>query len=394
MNRKILLNLLLSVAVLFGMVVVVQAESRGVHENEIIVGTHTDLSGALASWGIEVTQALRMRYNEANEAGGIYGRKIRLIAEDSQYRVPLAVQKTNKLINRDKIFFMIGALGTPHNNAAFKIMEKENVPNLFPATAARSMAEPLHRLKFQYLATYYGNMRAAVKYFIEEKGKKRPGLIYVDTDFGQETVAAVHDQLKVHNVELVAETTHEATETNFVSAITKLKKAQCDVIFMGTVVRDTIIAATTAAKLGWKVDMVGQTAACHDVIPLKGGKAVEGLYAVTSIPMIYEDHADETIKTFIVNFKKKYGKEPSSGAVLGYVAAELTVIALEKVGRNLTVDSFVKAMESIKGYQHPLGGPVINFSSNNHLGSKESVLLRIQDGKWLPPSGKKMVVGY
>ena len=82
--------------------------------------------------------------------------------------------------------------------------------------------------------------------------------MYQDTDFGLETAEAVKDQLKEMNMELVAETTHKADETNFVGAINKLRDAKCDVVMLGTIITDTIIAVSTARKMGWDVDMVGQ----------------------------------------------------------------------------------------------------------------------------------------
>ena len=105
MKGRKLLKMFLCVVILLGMVVAVQAGTRGVSKNQIVVGTHTALSGPVAGWGIDATNGVRMRFDEANEAGGIYGRKIKYIVEDSQYRVPIAVQKANKLVNRDKAFF-------------------------------------------------------------------------------------------------------------------------------------------------------------------------------------------------------------------------------------------------------------------------------------------------
>lgn len=394
MRSRKLLKMFLCVVILLVMVVAVQAETRGVTKNQIVVGTHTALSGPVASWGIDATNGVRMRFDEANEAGGIYGRKIKYIVEDSQYRVPIAVQKANKLVNRDKVFFLIASIGTPMNNAIFPMLEKKGVPNLFPFTAARSMYEPFSKLKFANLAPYYDNIRSGLKYFVEEKGKKRVCMMYVDTDFGLETAEAVKDQLKAMNMELVAETTHKAAETNFVGAINKLRDAKCDVVMLGTISRDTILAVSTARKMGWNVDMVGQTAACNYVIPLKGKKGVEGLYAVTSIPIMYEEQATGKAKAFFENYKKRFGKMPSEVAQQGYFSADLAVIALEKAGKKLTLDSFLKGLESIEGYQHPFGGPIISFGPEKHLGSDESILLQVKDGKWVSPTGKKKVLGY
>ena len=393
MGKKCL-YLFLCVAFIMGMAMTAQAGTRGVSKKEIVVGTHTALSGPVAGWGIDATNGIRMRFDEVNAAGGIYGRKIKYIAEDSQYQVPIAVQKANKLVNRDKVFFLIGSIGTPMNNAIFPMLEKKNVPNLFPYTAARSMYEPFNKLKIQNLAPYYGNTRAGLKYFIEEKDKARVCMMYQDTDFGHEARDAVLDQLKEENMSLVAETTHKPSETNFVGAITKLKKADCDVIMMGTIIQDTIIAVSTARKMGWNVDMVVNTAGCNYVVPLKGLQGVEGLYGVTSIPIMYADQATGKAKAFFDNYQKQFNKMPSEVAQHGYYSADLAVIALEKAGKDLTVDSFIKGMESIKGYQHPFGGPIISFGPNKHLGSDESIFLQVQGGKWVYPSGKKEVLGY
>ena len=393
MGRKTL-YLFLCVALIVGVAMTAQAGTRGVSKDEIVVGTHTALSGPAAGWGIDATNGIRLRFEEVNAAGGIYGRKIKYIAEDSQYQMSVAVQKANKLVNRDKVFFLIGSIGTPMNNAIFPMLEKKNVPNLFPFTASRSMYEPLHKLKIQNLASYYSNIRAALKYFVEEKGKERVCMMYQDTDFGHEIQAGVNDQLEAMSMSLVTETTHKPNETNFVGAITKLRDAGCDVVMLGTIIQDTIIAVSTARKMGWDVDMVGQTAACNYVISLKGGEPLHGYYAVTSIPIMYADQATGKAKAFFDNYQKRFGKMPSEVAQHGYFGADLTVMGMENAGKDLTVDSLIKGLESIKGYQHPFGGPVVSFGPDKHLGSDESILLWIQDGKWVSPTGKKHVLGY
>ena len=111
-------------------------------------------------------------FDEVNASGGIHGRKIKLIVEDTQYQVPRAVQAGTKLINRDRIFAMIAALGTPMNNALFKDQFEAGVPNLFPLSAARSMYLPFHRLKFVGAATYVDQVRAGINYFVATKGNK------------------------------------------------------------------------------------------------------------------------------------------------------------------------------------------------------------------------------
>ena len=99
---------------------------RGVTADTIVLGSHNDLSGVLAIWGVPSSNGQRMRFDEANAAGGVHGRRIEFIVEDTQYQMPMAVKATNKLLNVDNIFLMVGAMGTPMNIAL--------MPRMFEAT--------------------------------------------------------------------------------------------------------------------------------------------------------------------------------------------------------------------------------------------------------------------
>src|SRR5262245_57127307 len=91
-------------ALLTGVLAAPALAEEGVTDAEILIGTHTALSGPVSAWGVGSTDGARMRYDEVNDKGGVHGRKIRLIVEDHGYQVPRAVQAVNKLINSDKIF--------------------------------------------------------------------------------------------------------------------------------------------------------------------------------------------------------------------------------------------------------------------------------------------------
>ena len=104
----------------------------GVTDTEILVGTITDLSGVTAVQGVNNANAIRLAFDDVNEKGGIHGRKIRYIVEDSQYQVPRAVQAMNKLLNNDGVFFTIEDGGTPMNNATLPMAIEKNTPKLLP----------------------------------------------------------------------------------------------------------------------------------------------------------------------------------------------------------------------------------------------------------------------
>ena len=129
-----------------GVAALAEEPAHGVTDTEIVVGTVTDLSGVTAIQGVNNANAIRLLFDEANAKGGINGRKIRYIVEDSQYQVPRAVQAMNKLLNNDKVFMTLQDGGTPMNNATWPMAIEKDTPKLLPLTAARSMYEPYHRL--------------------------------------------------------------------------------------------------------------------------------------------------------------------------------------------------------------------------------------------------------
>ena len=163
--------------------------------------------------------------------------------------MPRGVAAVNKLINRDKVFAIVGGLGTPIINAAFKEQEAANVPNMFPLTSARSMSEPLNRLKFATGASYYHQIRLAMKWLVENKQRKMICSLYEDTDFGQEILEGVQDQAKEMGIKVVETAGVKPTDTDFTAAVTKLKNANCDFIGMGTNLRTTIIPMGTAKRM-------------------------------------------------------------------------------------------------------------------------------------------------
>ena len=358
------------------------ANVRGVTDDEIVLGNHTDLSGPIAIWGVGATNGARMRFDKANDEGGIHGRQIRFIVEDTQYQVPRSIQAVNKLINRDEIFAMVLGLGTPMNNALMTQQFDANVPNLFPISGARSMVEPHHPMKFTQRGIYYDEMRAAVKYFVEEKGKSAVCAIYQDTDYGQEILEGVEDQLESMGLTLAGVSAHKPTESEFTAAILRLRKANCDLVLMGTVHRDTILVLESARKMGWEgVAWVGNNAAYGQVIADQ--ESGEGYYAFVHIAKLYaDDEMTPEVRAWWDEYIARYDVEPDLPAMEGYRGADLAVTALEAAGRELTVDSLLAAVEDIDDY-HDIFGYNVSFSSSKHSGATESVLSQVQDGRWV-----------
>ena len=356
---------------------------RGVTDTEILVGTITDLSGVTAVQGVNNANAVRLAFDEVNEKGGINGRKIRYIVEDSQYQVPRAVQAINKLINSDGVFFTIEDGGTPMNNATFPMAIEKNVPKLLPLSAARSMFEPFNRLKFSQYSSYVDQMRAGVKYFVEQRGKKAICAMYQDTDFGKDVLAGAQMQAEAMGMKIVATTAHKPTDTDFTAAIAKLREANCDLITMGTIVRDSTLIIATVKKVGWNVDLLGQVASYDTAIAEAPGNVADGFYSMSPSLYAYPDDPRPAIKAFAQKYKARYGVDVNYLGEMGYTSAQIAIEALQRAGRDLTVDSLVKAMESIQDF-HDLFGGTYSFSATNHHGATAAFLSVVHDGRWEP----------
>ena len=355
---------------------------EGVTDTGIILGSHSDLSGPVAIWGVGSINGARMRFEEANEAGGVHGRQIRFIVEDTGYQIPRAIQAANKLINRDKVFAMVLNLGTPTNNAVLTQQLKAGIPNMFPLTGARSMVEPYHDLKFAQRGIYYDEIRAGVKYFLEEGGRKEPCVIYQDTDYGQEILEGAEDQLREMNRELVGVSAHKPTESEFTASIIRLRNAGCDVVFMGTIHRDTILILETARKMNFNVTFVGNNAAYGQVIAEQESGSGEGYHAFVHMAKLYrDDNLDERVLDWWNRYEARFGQEPGIPAMEGYRAGDLVVTALESAGPDLTREKFLNAVESITDYRD-IFGYRIQFGPDNHKGVSESVLSVVENGRW------------
>jgi branched-chain amino acid transport system substrate-binding protein len=305
------------------------------------------------------------------------------VIEDAQYQVPKAVQAANKLLQRDKVFAIVGGLGTPMNNAVLKDQLALGVPNLFPITAARQMYDPFHPLKFSGFAPYYHQIRSGLKHLVETKGRKAVCIMYQDTDFGQEVLEGTRDQLKEMNLPLVETATHKPTDQDFTAQISRLRGANCDLVVLGSIVRDSILPYATSRKIGWDVDMLGSTATYDFAVSGAQGGVTDGLHAMGQIDAPYRDTATPEVRAWMDAYKQRYNDDPNIAAALGHAVMDLVVFALDKAGPDLTVQSLVKALESIDGYRDIFGGAPQSFGPDKRVGSLSSAMYQVQKGRWV-----------
>jgi len=358
------------------------ADAQGVSKTEIVVGSIQDLSGPIAGFGKQVRLGMMLRVDEINEQGGINGRKLKLLVEDSGYDPKKAVLAAQKLVNQDKIFIMIGHIGTAQNNAAMPVQFEKNVINFFPITAAREMYEPFHRLKYSFAATYFDQVRTAMPKLVKEKGAKKVCIMYQDDEFGLEVLRGGEAGLKTMGMEFAEKTSYKRGATDFSSQVARMKASGCDFVLLGTIIRETIGAIAESRKAGFSPTFMGTSASYTDLIHKLGGKAMDGLYATMTVQNPYLDEASKPISFWANKYKTKFNEDPTVFSIYGYNAIDAFARAAAKAGPNLSTDTFIKAMDSMSFEPDMFGSAPSSYTATKRLGSDLSRLSQLQDGRW------------
>lgn len=361
------------------------AQSPGTSETEIRIGGSHDLSGIFAPFSVPAVKAVQLYFDEVNANGGVHGRQLKYIVEDHGYQVPRAVQAANKLINRDDVFAMLLNLGTPHNLAMFKLMEPAGIPNVSPLTSARQMIDPPAPWKFAGLASYYDGVKATLNYLVEEQGAESFCTMILPTDFGKEIEAAVEDLSEERGIKIAAQTTHKPDETDFTGALSKVRDSGCDTVGMALGISQVINAISTARKLGMDdLRFVLSSAGFHTVV-VKGlaqQGVTSGVYAGSGWQDLEARVNEPAVAEWVAKWKAATGEDlPGTGALLGRMAAEIMVRALEAAGPDLTREGFIAAMETLD-FTDEIGGGTVHMEPGDHVGINEIFVSEIENGSW------------
>ncbi len=355
---------------------------QGVSKTEITLGSIQDLSGPIAGFGKQARLGMLLRVDEINEQGGINGRKLKIIVEDSAYDPKKAVLAAQKLVNQDKIFMMVGHIGTAQNLAAMPVQFDKNVINFFPITAAREMYEPFHKLKYSFAATYFDQMRNATPKMVKEKNLKKVCTMYQDDEFGLEVMRGGEAGLKTIGMEFAEKTSYKRGATDFSSQVAKMKSSGCEMVVLGTIIRETIGAIGESRKTGFNPLFLGSSAAYTDLIHKLGGPAMNGLYATMTVQTPYLDEASQPIRFWANKYKTKFNEDPTVFSIYGYSIIDTFAKVAQKAGSNLTTDSFIKVMDTTTIPPDMFGSAPSTFTPTKRLGSDASRLAQITDGKW------------
>jgi branched-chain amino acid transport system substrate-binding protein len=162
----------------------------------------------------------------------------------------------------------------------------------------------------------------------------------------------------------------------------KLAASQCDLVVMGTLIRETIGGIATARRLGFNPTFVGSSGAYTDLIHKLGGPAMNGFYAAMSVQHPYLDEASQPLRFWANKYKTKFNEDPTVFSVYGYSVIDSFIRAASKAGPNLSTESFIKAMDTMVIPPDIFGSAEMTFSPTKRLGSNATRLSQLQDNRW------------
>ena len=345
------------------------AATPGVTKDTITLGMSSAQSGAASPGYNKVGPAMRAYFNYINEKGGVYGRKIELKLEDDKYVPTNAVNKVNKLILRDKVFALVGNLGTATHTAALKKTPiiKQSVPDLFVNTGYSGFANPKkYPTTFMYLPSYIMEAKIMAKYINDKFPGKKVGILYQDDDFGKDGLAG----FKAGGLTFVAGGTQKYASLSqatvgLTAQMTALKSSGAEVIILFGVTSATAVAMRTAAGLGYGTTwgpqfIMGSVGADPTTLLTLAGATTPALQAATlrsltgalslSFLPAATDTEDEYVKKFIeINTTYNKGVPWDNNVLVGMNQAMLIVQALRAAGENPTRASLISALKSKGG---------------------------------------------
>ena len=353
----------------------------GVTDKEVTVGAGLDLTGAVANWGVNIKAGMEAVFSRVNDAGGVHGRKIKLIAYDHVYQPPKAVINAKRLVERDKVFVMMGHLGTPTTKAIKDYLDEKQVPNIFPATLA-SIWTTSGKWHVGDLATYADQTWMIIDYLVKDRKIKKIASFYQDDEYGLDGHLAGKARLKQHELAYAAEVDYKRADIDFSSQAAKLKASGAEAVILQAVYREPPRLAEQCAAIGYKPLFIGPSPIVLDKTIELGGKHVEGVIGVEVYPLPTDPGAFMDLYRADM---KKYAPTLALDTtnLYGYQKAALFVEALQRTGRTLTRDSLLKSIESIKDWD-PGWGLKYGYGGDNRRGmSRAGRLVVVKDGKWV-----------
>ncbi|HEX6178569.1 MAG TPA: ABC transporter substrate-binding protein [Thermoanaerobaculia bacterium] len=341
---------------------------------EILVGEYGSLTGPEATFGQSTHNGIMMAVDEINAAGGVNGRKIKVLTEDDQSKPEEAANAVSKLISQNNVVAVLGEVASSNSLAAAPICQANKVPMITPSSTNPTVTEKGDYIfRMCFLDSYQGESMAN---YISQQLKMNRAAILVDVKSDYSTgLAQFFEEAFVKNGgRIVARQSYAKGDNDFRAQLTAIRSANPQVIFVPGYYNDIGQIAIQARDLGIRQPLAGGDGWESPKLIEIGGKALEGCF--------YSNHyfagdPAQSVRQFVDKYRERFGQTPDSLAALGYDSAKVLANAMSKAGK-LDGPSIRDQIAATKGFPGVTG--TINIGPDRNPSGKKLVIVEIRNG--------------
>ncbi len=384
---------ILSIVMFLGLMTAAAAADkvRGVTNTEILIGQWGPQTGPAALWGA-VARGSGVLFEMINAQGGINGRKIKYFLRDDAYQPAQTKAIAKEFIEKIGIFGVVGGVGTSSGMAVRDYLMENKVPWVAPSSGSTHWTIPFQKYLFAVYPLYTHEAYILSQYATEKMGKKKIAFFYQNDDYGKQGLDGARKYAQEKGIKLVAEIPVEVTDTDLKSHALKLKQSGADAVIMWVLPKHAAIILGTSKAMGFQPQWIASSTLSDSDLMFK---VTKGLWK----DVVYANFLNlesPLIKKYMEATDKYAPQEKYRGVfyLAGFLFAEPLIEGLKRSGKDLTPDTFVKAMETIKHWNDWLGHDC-TFSGTDHQGMKSVYLAKCGDGgkpikisDWLTYTGK------
>lgn len=353
----------------------VQAET-GVSDKEIVVGQFAAMTGPSAQLGQRLNAGIQAYFKAVNDEGGVHGRTLRLVTRDDGYEPDKAVAAVKGLIEQDKVFALLGSVGTPTGVAAVPVLSAAKVPLVGMFTGAQSLREPFNRYVFHARASYFDETERIVQH-LTTLGIKKIAVFYQDDAYGKAGLEGMTRALTSRQMKPAATGTVERNSVNVSAALGAILPAQPEVVVQICAYKACAELIKQARAQGYagqffNVSFVGSKALAYELGSAGAGVVISQVVPFPFIP------SQPVVREYQQRMKDVGDEEVDFSSMEGFLMAKVLVEGVRRAGKNLTRESLITALETMKNVN--LGGFEINYSAKDHAGTHYTDLTIIGSG--------------
>jgi branched-chain amino acid transport system substrate-binding protein len=358
------------------------AAEVGVTEKEIKIGILGSLTGPGAIFGTGNLAGATIAFEQINEAGGVNGRKLEWISLDDETSPPKAIAAYKRLVDQEKVFAVFGPAGSAVGQALVPTLNASTTPTFVSLFSTPAVTEPPIPMLFRTGVMNDREQGSAIAdYVVDSLGAKKIALVSQSDEYGKRGSEAIVSRLAARKQTLVSNEVFNISDTDFTAQISHTIQGAPDVLIVYGYPNPSAIITRQAKQLGLKAKIMGANSAGSRKYPEIVGEAAAGTQNILSLKVLPEGDDPAAVK-FRTSFEKRFPDlarqgRPDLGDVLGYGGALVFIEGLKRAGSELTQTGFVKALESLKGFETGLTLPT-TFSATEREGNHSASIVEIQ----------------